>query len=379
MKEDKKFTEYLNNIDKKYLKGRTLGLYCKYFGEEEKARQAFKEAAQEGFQFETRLPQYMYVNTKLPNGHRVSVRTEMTEEEKNKFETRIGSAESQLINGIEYDLAHVKPEYARQLFEWAAENCIIKEIELSNLIKYNNFEDVATAYLWRGYALLLLGQYSEAYKCLTQVNPYFTKGLKYGKTSKITEYKLPMALVPLCDYKLEPDDEKKQEAVKGLEDFIDGIKEIWDKEQALLYYYHLKDAFPDIYNIQPEPVIKKAKAKPSKKPGLPSSKDVIRGKIVVFDREASGSLEVFGTVNELEEYVNKVASLGDYPSLSRLLEIYGLDEQQDPGPLIEESERLLSTPGINPDIKAKTRHILNVARDAKNDGSTVMLYLDENL
>jgi hypothetical protein len=141
----------------------------------------------------------------------------------------------------------------------------------------------------------------------------------------------------------------------------------------------LKEAFPDVYDVQPEPFSKMAKSKPSKKFSLPSSQDNTRGKIVVFDREGSGSLEVFGTVNNLEEYVNKVTSLGDYPTLSRLLEIYGLDEQQDPEPLIDESERLLATPGIDPGIKTKTQYILNVAKDAKNDGSTVMLYLDENL
>jgi hypothetical protein len=188
-----------------------------------------------------------------------------------------------------------------------------------------------------------------------------------------------MALMPLCEYKLEPNDENKQEADKGLEDFINGIKDNGEKHEALLYYYHLKESFPDVYNVPLELADKMAKAKPSKKLELPSSQDDIRGKIVVFDREGSGSLEVFGTVNELEEYVVKVSDLGDYPTLSRLMEIYGLDEQQDPEPLIEESERLLAMPGIDPDVKTKTQYVLNVAEDAKRAGSTVMLYLDENL
>lgn len=378
MKADRKYTEYINQLDKTRLKGRDLGLYYKYLGEEEKARPAFEDGAKEGVQPEIRLPQYKFVNTEGPDGRRVLVRTEMTEEEKNKFETRVSEAEYQLIKGIEYSLAHEKPEYVKQLFDWAAENCIIKERELSNLIKYKNFEDVAIAYLWRGYALLLLGQYSEAYKCLTQVTPNFTKGLKYGKTSKVIEYRLPIALVPLCEYKLERSEENKLATVKGLEDFVDGFKEMWVKDQAFLYYYHLKEYFPDVYNIQPESVGKKTKSKPAKRPILPSQ-DEIRGKIVVFDREASGSLEVFGTVNELEEYVNKVSSLGDYPTLSKLLEIYGLDEQQDPEPLIEECTRLLSTPGLSDDFRNKTQYVLTVAWDAKGMGSTVMLYLDENL
>jgi hypothetical protein len=366
MKADKKFTEYINNIDKSRWSNAGLAIYYKYSGEEEKARHAFEEAANQVV-FTSRFP----INS--------------TEEEKKNpqsFNTKllVNLAEIQVKNGIENSLAHKKPEYVRRLFEWSAENCILTDERLAALIKYKNFEDIAVAYLWRGYALLILGRYDKANNCLNQVRTYFNESIKYGgKTSKVTEYRLSTALVPLSKYKLEQNEENKQAAVKGLEDFIDSFKDPGEKYEAFIYYYHLEESFPDVYKIQPVHMSKKAKAKPSKMSVLPSSQDEIRGKIVVFDQEASGSLEVFGTVNELEEYVNKVTNLGDYPTLSRLLEIYGLDEQQDPEPLIEESERLLATPGLDQDFKKKTQQILNVTIDANKMNSTIMLYLDENL
>lgn len=97
---------------------------------------------------------------------------------------------------------------------------------------------------------------------------------------------------------------------------------------------------------------------------------------MIFDREGSGSLEAFGTQNEFEAYIEKVKSLGDFPVLSSLMELYATEGLQDPEPLIEECERLLSRADVGTEMKEKTKLILKVAKDAHEAGSTVMLYFD---
>ena len=97
---------------------------------------------------------------------------------------------------------------------------------------------------------------------------------------------------------------------------------------------------------------------------------------MVFDRDGSGSLEVFGTHAELENYVNMVGLLGTYPILSALFGLYVTEGQQEPEPLINECEMLLSIPDIGSELELNTQLILVVAKDAMAAGSSVMLYLD---
>ena len=82
MKRDKKFIKYVDQLDKKRLKGSGLGIFYKYIGKEEKAREAFEEGAKEGLQFETRVPQDKLVETKLPDGKITFIREKMTDDEK---------------------------------------------------------------------------------------------------------------------------------------------------------------------------------------------------------------------------------------------------------------------------------------------------------
>jgi hypothetical protein len=222
-----------------------------------------------------------------------------------------------------------------------------------------------------------LGDYGEAYACLTQVVPYFVMDrMTHTSMDNPLEYRLPMALIPLCEYLMSPVEEKKYEAVEGLDSFIDSFTDCADRLSAFLYYYHLKNTFPDAYNIGQVRAGNKTVAGRRKKVRLPPSGRQVRGSVIVFDRDGSGSLEVFGTSNELKEYVEKVAELGDYPTLSRLIDIYALEEQQDPVSLVDEAERLMAAPGVDHYLREKTVHILNVARDARDCGSKVMLYLD---
>lgn len=300
----------------------------------------------------------------------------LSEEGKKDPELLVGVGGWQLKKGVYYSLAKTDPQKANQLFEWAAENCFLPDEYIAGAIKYENYDHIAVGHLWRGYALLNLGKYEEAHELLIQVVPYLNRYKKLGiEMWRKVEYALPKALVPLCEYKLDPTQENLQKAQAGIEDYIKSLRNNKHKLEGYLYYFHLKEYFADVYNAEKAPKQTKAPSpvKPSKKIELPPGEHDSAGSVIVFDM-GSGSLEVFGTQNELEEYVKKVGSLGDYPVLSGLMELYVTDGQQEPEPLIEECERLLSD--SDSDIKEKTGYVLNVAQDAKNEESTVMLYFD---
>ena len=302
----------------------------------------------------------------------------LSEDGKKKMKLLVSIGSWQMKNGIYFNLAHEDPQKANQLFEWAAENCYQSEEVITVRLKYHLYDEIAVGFVWRGYALLNLGNYDEAFKLLTQVVPYLNKQKKKGiEMWRKVEYALPKALVPLCEYKLDPTQENLQKAQVGVEDYIKSLRENKDKLEGYLYYFQLKEVFSDVYNAEvPEQTTKAVhREESSKKIELPPGEYDSAGSVIVFDME-SGSLEVFGTQNELEEYVKKLEHLGDYPVLSGMMELYVTDAQQEPEPLIEECKRLLSYSDADHDIKEKTGYILNVAQDAKNEESTVMLYFD---
>ena len=118
--------------------------------------------------------------------------------------------------------------------------------------------------------------------------------------------------------------------------------------------------------------------KNAKKLDLPAGEADTQGAVMVFDIKG-GYLDEFGTQNELEEYVEKVGKLGDYPVLSSLMELYAMEEQQEPEPLIEECERLLASSSADAVLKEKTGILLDAAKDAQDaqeERSTLMLYFD---
>ncbi|MBU4220043.1 MAG: hypothetical protein KKD46_05510 [Euryarchaeota archaeon] len=301
------------------------------------------------------------------------------EEGKESSRILISVGHYQLMNGCAFTLANADPQKAIQLFEWAAENCYQSDEDIAAGIKYRLYDEIAVGFLWRGYALLNLGKYEEAYELLTQVIPYLNKYKKSGEMWRKVEYALPKALVPLCEYKLDPAQENLQKAKAGIEEYIKSLRENRDKLEGYLYYFHLKEHFADVYTAEkaPEQANTPSKTKkPAKKLELPPTEYDTKGSVIVFDREGSGSLEVFGSNNEFEAYVEKVKSLGDFPVLSSLMELYSTEGLQEPEPLIEECERLLSRADIEPEMKEKTKLILIVARDALEADSTVMLYFD---
>jgi hypothetical protein len=303
----------------------------------------------------------------------------LSEEGKKNNNLLVQQGKWQLREGLCFNLAHENPQKATQLFEWAAENCLLPDEYITGAIKYENYDHIAVGHLWRGYALLNLGRYEEARELLAQVVPYLNKYKKLGiEMWRKIEYALPKALVPLCEYKLDPTQENLQEAQSGIEDYIKSLRDNKDKLEGYLYYFHLKEYFADVYSaeVAEKPTAKSTKVKKTaKKLDLPAGEADTQGAVMVFDIKG-GYLDEFGTQNELEEYVEKVGKLGDYPVLSSLMELYAMEEQQEPEPLIEECERLLASSSADAVLKKKTGILLNAAKDAQEEESTLMLYFD---
>lgn len=285
-----------------------------------------------------------------------------------------------LTKGITIDLEGKDPREADKYFEQAAGKCRLSKEYVNDLIVVEDYDYIAIGHLWCGYALLNLGIYNESYRLLTQVIPYLNKYKQTGNEMwRKVEYALPKALVPLCEYKIEPTQVNLQKAMEGIEAYIQSLHDARDKQEGQNFYDHLKTKFADVYSGEAV-VVSTITTQKSKKADvildiLPGEYET-SGCVIIFDRDGSGSLEVFGTNKELDKYVEKVKSLGNYPTLSGIMELYVTESLQEPDPLIEECEIMLSRPDIETEMKEKTKLILNVARDAKEAGSTVMLYFD---
>ena len=302
----------------------------------------------------------------------------LTEEDKENTDSLVAEGVYQFRKGIYFNLSKSNPKKATQLFEWAAENCNLSDESIAYEIRTEYFNNIAVSHLWRGYALLNLGRYEDAYELLIEVIPYFNKWKKSGgEVWQKVEYALPKALVPLCEYKLEPNPENLQKAQSGIEDYIKSLRENKHKLEGYLYYFHLKEMFPEVYNaeIAETPAKKSPKKKTIKKLDLPPGESDTEGSVIVFDIKG-GYLDVFGTNNELEEYVEKVEELGEYPILASLMELYAMEGQEEPEPIIEECERLLASHDADDFLKQKTKILLDAALDAKSEGGTIMLYFD---
>ncbi len=345
-----------------------LGVIYKYFGEEEKAIKMFHHLTTFGSgAFKDRL-----------DG--------LSEESKNDTSLLIQSGHHQLRKGVHFNLAKTNHKKATQIFEWAAENCYQSDEDIAAGIKYELYDEIAVANIWRGYALINLGrQYEEAYELLIQVVPYLNKYKKIAHEMwRKVEYALPKALIPLCEYRLDPTSQNMQNAQTGIEDYIKSLRDKKDKLDGYLYYFHLKETNADVYDteaaetdkITPKSSVKSSKVKkPVKKLDLPPAEYDTEGAVIVFDI-IGGYLIEFGTNNELEEYAKKVELLGGYPVLASLMELYAMEVEEDPEPIIEECKRLLGSADFDDFLKEKTKILLDAALDAKSEGGTIMLYFD---
>lgn len=225
---DEELEGYIKKLDQTRLRHNELAIRYKNFGEDEKAKGEFNIAAH------MRIVDSRY--------------GKLGEDSKNKPHLMISLSGQQIEDAIKLNLSESDFDLAHRLFEWAAENAHLSEDALKMVLGYERFEDIANAYLWRGYALLVLGRYSEACPLFNEVVPYFVRYRKsFGTVFWVVEYNLPKALIPLCEYKLEPNDANKKKAIKGLKDYIKNLK-VDKRLNGYLYYYHLKETFPDVYS-----------------------------------------------------------------------------------------------------------------------------------
>jgi len=116
--------------------------------------------------------------------------------------------------------------------------------------------DLAVSFLWKGYVLLNLGQYKEAYNYLLRVVPIFQNVTKAGgQIWHPVEYALTKALVPLCEFKLNPSKDVLKKAQKGIEDYIKSLSDNKFKLDGYVYYFHLKKQFANVYTANPKTFI----------------------------------------------------------------------------------------------------------------------------
>lgn len=277
------------------------------------------------------------------------------------------------------NLSDTDPETANKLFGWAAENFVIPQKEFDFWTKQQYYDNIAVAHLWRGYSLLCLGEYKEAHELLVQVAPYLDRYKKTGvEMWRTVEYALTKAVVPLCEYKLEPSAENLERAKNGIEEFIKRLKENRDKLEAYLYYFHLKEKFADIYNADSpvctsaRPVKKKAKAKKLIK--APEEDEEKPGIITVTTFEG-GYEESLGTNQELEKYCAEIEEMEDFPLLASVMEIYVMDSSIDPEFLEDECRRLLTRKDIEKWMRDMTLVLLEAAMDAIGTGHELSFYL----
>lgn len=356
---NKKFEQYLRELDPGRLSKREQALRYLCLGDEEKARQAFAEAANE----------HVYRSRFDIPGFRDELRSDRG--------VMNGISESQIEEAIYLFLAGADPGLVRDHLAWAAENADLPADEVEKLLKYSA-DEVAIARLWRGYALLLLGQKEEACRLLGEVVPLFNLAkLTREEVYHTMQYSLPKALVPLCEYELHPSEKNRQSAADGVEAFVNSFKYNAEKLIAYLYYFHLKKSFPDAYEGSAVPAW-------GSTTGIRDSAAVLKrpaggknttGGIVVFEK-GTGSLEILGSQGEFEQYLEKVKRIGDYPAIAMLMETFVLDKEQEPAPLIDDCRRLLAAQGMEPDVRAITGSIMEVAEAAGASKAGVILYYD---
>ncbi len=268
------------------------------------------------------------------------------------------------------------PERAHQLFMWAAENTDLPPDYVRGMIGVKGYQEVAVGYLWHGYALVCLGRYGEALPLLTQVIPLFVQTRKMGvEVWQKVEYALPKALVPLCEFKLDPTADRLKAAQEGIETYLKSLKMYRDRLSGLLYYFHLKKQFADVYEADPASFIppsgREAK-QPIAAPVTGREKDP-EGMIVLvltqLDPPKVWTMGSFGCYAAFEAFTAYVSSLGGYPALEALMDTYTLEEQQEAAPFIEECERLLLLRDLDPKVRAVAEEILSALQTAVQEGS----------
>lgn len=175
---EKKFIEYIKKeINSESISDEKSAIINKYLGNDDTAKKIFEKVSA------SNLPSTRFAR--------------LSEEGIKNPDLIIKVGEFILKKGIHLILAKTDPQKAIQLFEWAAENCKLSDDYIAYETQAENYDDIAVGHLWRGYALLNLGKYDEAYELLTQVIPYLDR---YKKASTCGEKLNMLSPRPLFRY-----------------------------------------------------------------------------------------------------------------------------------------------------------------------------------
>lgn len=277
----------------------------------------------------------------------------------------------QIIHAIYLMLVQSDPQKVQQLFEWAAEDCTLQSTYIDGRINIGCHNEVAVPHLWHGYALVGLERYQEALTYLIQVEPIFADYKKSGgEIYQKIEYNLPKALIPLCEFKLNPTRQNLINAQNGIEEYIKSLREPRYKLWGSLYYFHLKDQFVNVYSANPKDYSDEAAA-PVKEPVRKTSalKSGEPQNVWMWDVVSATSGEEFGTDNELMMYAEYVKNRGGFPVLSSLMDFYLMWDEFDARELADEAGRLLAGGNLPPEIQQKTEIIKTQAEYSAEKGS----------
>ncbi len=204
-----------------------LGVIYRYFGDTKKSGKFFKSAAKSYYSSEDRFPDPR--DSKDPD-------------------RRLTIAYQQAFGAISSSLGGDKKR-AKKLFKWAAENLRPEEDASSGPTSPTGKEEslaLGGFFVLRSYCLLRAGMYKNALEILREAKKIFSNKVM-AAAADLSERHLPDALIPLCEYKLKPDEEKRQAAKKAIEDYKKVLKENREKRKAYLYIFDIQDAFPEVY------------------------------------------------------------------------------------------------------------------------------------
>lgn len=324
--------------------------------------------------------------------NRISIAKEPEHIQEEKFQVNI-IAKTDLLRqyaifqihvALFFFIAHEELLKARQLFTWAEENCIMPDEYITQITI--RFDEIARGYLWRGYALLSLGRYDEAYDSLVRVTPIYQNYAKSGgEISDIVEYALTKAIIPLCEFKLNPSKENLKKAQKGIEDYIISIHNPLFKLRGYPYYFHLKEQFSDVYATNPKTFLssagsqKKSSAKPPALPNAIPAIPVEEGALVIWDPEETNAFEILGRNTDFIRFIDYVKALGGYPDLVGLIDIYTMGEPHKAKPYADDCRRFVSAKGIDPAMLKVGKKLCKAVQEAAAGDSLIQIYQDSEL
>jgi tetratricopeptide (TPR) repeat protein len=293
------------------------------------------------------------------------------------------TGEFQVNTGMYLVLAHGDIHKIQQLYEWAAENCNPPEEYIKSIKR--NIDEIACCYLWRGYALLNLDRYEEAFDCLAKVVPILEQVKKSGREMwRTIEFALTKALIPLCEFKLHPNKDTLKKAQKGIENYIKALHNNKEKLDGYIYYFHLREQFADVYNTDPKEfsdvVPGKTKAKTVIIPVSSSESVDTPGSVIILDPGVkSKAFAIIGTNADFDQFIRSVTNLGGFPELASLMDLYTLGNPREAKLLEDDCTRFIRTPGIDPDIYETGKRICSAVRVAAREDSKIVVEYQEEL